>query len=129
RNEVSTYDSSGALKSRKKVSGKGGAPRLAKGEDDRIYVDSSDGSHVLVVNGEDGSVAEVSVDNAAKALTTSAVPPSSSAPEGTEPQQGASAPPDPPVAAATPPGAPRTVNAVGGNGSATVTWSAAAENG
>jgi hypothetical protein len=129
RNELLTYDSSGSLKSTKKVSGEGKPPRLAQGEDNRIYVDSPDGSHVLVVDGEDGSVAEASVDNAARGQTTSAAPPGSQPPTstGSAPPPTTAAPP--PVAAATSPGAPGKVNAVAGDGSAKVTWAAAAENG
>ncbi len=145
RGEVLTYDSTGTLKATKKVPGEGTAPRLAKGEDNRIYVDTSDGSHVLVVNGEDGSVADVDVDKAANSQTAGA--PSSNP----EPQPGGEPPPQqpqqpqqpqvppppdvkkvvapPPVAKATPPGAPKNVGASAGDGSIKVSWGPAADNG
>ncbi|MEU5846524.1 fibronectin type III domain-containing protein [Saccharopolyspora shandongensis] len=125
RHEVLTYDSNGRLKSSKKLPENGEPPRPALGEDNRIYVDTSDGSRVLVVDGEDGSAAEVSIDDAAR--------------NGTADEATTEEPPDSEplvpgvlsdvVAAATPPGAPRNVKAVAGDGSATVTWGAAANNG
>ncbi|WP_328701586.1 fibronectin type III domain-containing protein [Amycolatopsis pittospori] len=144
RQEVLTYDSAGTLKSTTKVPDKGAAPRLTKGEDNRIYVDSSDGSHVLVVNGENGSVVDVDVDKEANSQT--AGEPSSNP----EPQPGGEPPPQqqqqqqqpqaplptqvkkavaPPVAKATPPGAPRNVGSTSGDGSIKVSWSAAPDNG
>ncbi|MEV6906891.1 fibronectin type III domain-containing protein [Amycolatopsis sp. NPDC051071] len=143
RGEVLTYDSAGVLKSTKKVPGEGAAPRLAKGEDNQIYVDTSDGSHVLVVNGEDGTVADVDVDKAANSQTAGAPssnaepPPSGDAPPPQQPQQPQAPLPTevrkvvapPPVAKATPPGAPRNVGATGGDGSIKVSWSPAADNG
>ncbi|WP_238017845.1 hypothetical protein KZZ52_18665 [Dactylosporangium sp. AC04546] len=65
RNDLLTYDRTGAPKDRAKIPGKGGAggsPRLARGEDNRIYADSADGSHVLVVNGENGSIGGVEIN-------------------------------------------------------------------
>ncbi|GAB3156710.1 hypothetical protein GCM10027290_55060 [Micromonospora sonneratiae] len=114
RNVLMTYDGSGAPKARTQIPGNGGSPRLARGEDNRIYVDSPDGSHVLVVDGESGSVANVPVDG--------------EDPEEPTPQA-TGATPTPPGVPATPPGAPGRVNAVAGDGSATVTWAAAAPNG
>ncbi|UMP00735.1 fibronectin type III domain-containing protein [Amycolatopsis sp. EV170708-02-1] len=136
RGEVLTYDADGKLKSTAKVPGQGTPPRLAKGEDNRIYVDSSDGSHVLVVNGDDGTVVDVDVDKAANTQTAGA-PSADPEPSGDQPppqQQQAppntqQAPPPPPVAKATPPGAPRKVSASSGDGSIKVSWSPAAENG
>ncbi|EMD26328.1 fibronectin type III domain-containing protein [Amycolatopsis azurea] len=141
RGEVLTYDATGKLKSTAKVPNQGAAPRLAKGEDNRIYVDSSDGSHVLVVNGEDGSVVDVDVDKAANSQTAGAPPaepdPSGEQPPPAPPRQGpqqGQAPPNtqkaiPPVAKATPPGAPRKLSATSGDGSIKVSWSPAADNG
>jgi len=140
RGEVLTYDAAGKLKSTVKVPGQGTAPRLAKGEDNRIYVDSSDGSHVLVVNGDDGTVVDVDVDKAANTQTAGA-PSAEPAPSGDQPppqreqrQQQQQVPPNtrqspPPVAKATPPGAPRRVSATSGDGSVKVSWSPAADNG
>ena len=137
RGEVLTYDATGKLRSTTKVPGQGTAPRLAKGEDNRIYVDSSDGSHVLVVNGDDGTVVDVDVDKAANSQTAGA-PSAEPEPSGDQPpppqQHQQQAPPNtqkppPPVAKATPPGAPRKVSASSGDGSIKVSWSPAAENG
>jgi len=137
RGEVLTYDAEGKLKSTAKVPGQGSPPRLAKGEDNRIYVDSSDGSHVLVVNGDDGTVVDVDVDKAANTQTAGA-PSADPEPSGDQPppqqDQRQQAPPNtqqapPPVAKATPPGAPRKVSASSGDGSIKVSWSPAAENG
>lgn len=137
RGEVLTYDATGKLRSTTKVPGQGTAPRLAKGEDNRIYVDSSDGSHVLVVNGEDGTVVDVDVDKAASSQTAGA-PSADPEPSGNQPApppQQQQAPPNtqqappPPVAKATPPGAPRKVSATSGDGSIKVSWSPAADNG
>ncbi|MEV7551840.1 fibronectin type III domain-containing protein [Amycolatopsis sp. NPDC089917] len=138
RGEVLTYDATGKLKSTAKVPSQGTAPRLAKGEDNRIYVDSADGSHVLVVNGEDGSVVDVDVDKAASSQTAGA-PSAEPDPSGEQappqkPQQGQPAPPNtqkaiPPVAKATPPGAPKKVSATAGDGSVKVSWSPASDNG
>ncbi|MFC9255839.1 fibronectin type III domain-containing protein [Amycolatopsis thailandensis] len=140
RGEVLTYDAAGTLKSTAKVPSQGTAPRLAKGEDNRIYVDSSDGSHVLVVNGEDGSVVDVDVDKAASSQTAGA-PSAEPDPSGEQqpppqqnPRQQQQAPPStkktiPPVAKATPPGAPKKVSATAGDGSVKVSWSPAADNG
>ncbi|UUV30085.1 fibronectin type III domain-containing protein [Amycolatopsis roodepoortensis] len=137
RGEVLTYDATGKLRSTTKVPGQGTAPRLAKGEDNRIYVDSSDGSHVLVVNGDDGTVVDVDVDKAASSQTAGA-PSAGPEPSGDQPApppQQQQAPPNtqqappPPVAKATPPGAPRKVGATSGDGSIKVSWSPAADNG
>lgn len=140
RQELLTYDSAGTLKSTTKVPGQGQAPRLAKGEDDRIYVAASDGSHVLVVNGQDGKIVDVDVDKAASSQTAGAPSSNPEPPPGNDapPQQQQQQPPDtqvkkaaapPPVAKATPPGAPRNVSATAGNGTIKVSWSAATDNG
>ncbi|AUI61019.1 fibronectin type III domain-containing protein [Amycolatopsis sp. BJA-103] len=144
RGEVLTYDMAGKVKATVKVPGQAAAARLAKGEDNRIYVDSSDGSHVLVVNGEDGTVLDVDVDKAASSQTAGAPSATPEPPSGNEPppqqqqpqqpQQQQQAPPNtqkpvPPVAKATPPGAPRNVGATSGDGSIKVSWSPAADNG
>ncbi|GAB3712326.1 hypothetical protein GCM10027598_18810 [Amycolatopsis oliviviridis] len=139
RGEVLTYDADGKLKSTAKVPSQGAAaPRLAKGEDNRIYVDSSDGSHVLVVNGDDGTVVDVDVDKAANTQTAGA-PSADPEPSGERPApprnpEQRQVPPStqkalPPVARATPPGAPRKLSATAGDGSAKVSWSPAADNG
>lgn len=61
KNELHTYDSTGERRETMKLPAEDGAPRLVPGEDDRIYVDSPDGAHVLVVDGRDGSVLDVPI--------------------------------------------------------------------
>lgn len=154
RNELHTYDTTSGTMKTTKVPGKGGAPRLALGEDNRIYVDAADGSRVLVVNGEDGIVVSVPVGGpvpvggedptSSNTQTGSAVPSggtadpnpgttaTNTAPPASNPnppQATHNPPPRPPVAAATPPGAPGDIDATAGDGSATVTWQAPANNG
>lgn len=126
-NVVLTYDSNGSLKSTKQVPGNQARPAL--GQDNRIYVDNQDGSHVVVIDGRNGSTADVNVDERARTKQTT-VPAGGPAPEQLPP----SLLPGllnthPPVANATPPGAPRNVNATAGVGSATVLWSGAPDNG
>ncbi|CAL9340925.1 hypothetical protein SUDANB95_00266 [Actinosynnema sp. ALI-1.44] len=141
RNEVLTYDSKGARKSVTKVPGKAGAPRLARGEDDRVYVENQDGSQVLVVDGEKGSV--VTVDVGKTADDRSGERPTGSTtttPSTTEPTPTTTTPPPtedrratsrltPPVARATAPGAPGDVGAEAGDASAVVRWDPAPPNG
>ncbi|WP_020661527.1 fibronectin type III domain-containing protein [Amycolatopsis benzoatilytica] len=130
RNEVRTYDSHGGLKNTKKVPGGTGRPRLSHGQDDRLYVDSSDGSHVLVVDGDNGSVADVAVDEQARHQNESPPPaPPQPSDTGSAPPRPSAPPAPPPVADATPPGAPRNVRASAADGAVKVTWSAAADNG
>ncbi|RKT72662.1 fibronectin type III domain protein [Saccharothrix variisporea] len=140
RNEVLTYDSDGARRSVTKVPGKAGSPRLARGEDDRVYVENQDGSQVLVVDGEKGSVVTMDVGKAADdrtderptGATTTTAAPETTTPTTTTP------PADdrrittrltPPVARATAPGAPGDVAAEAGDASATVRWDPAPPNG
>ncbi|MFD2414735.1 fibronectin type III domain-containing protein [Amycolatopsis pigmentata] len=128
RNDVLTYDSSGALKSTKKIPGPGGASKPAAGQDGRIYVDNPDGSHVLVVDGKNGSTADVDVD-AQSHRTPISVPNPGPQPE-IQQQAPPPAGPQTNTASATVPGAPRDVSAiVGGAGSVNVSWSAAPSNG
>lgn len=145
-NEVLTYDGKGTRKGSTKVSGANGTPRLSRGEDTKMYVDSPDGSHVLVVNGGDGSILDAKVDLPGRGHTTGTGQPTGpgqgnrpgpstgtgtgtpTAPP-TEPTSNTPPPADRPVAAATPPGAPGDVAASAGTGSATVSWSAASANG
>jgi hypothetical protein len=147
KNELLTYDSSGEHRETTKLpAGEKGDPRLVPGEDDRIYVDSPDGSHVLVVDGEDGSVLDVPVVVADPDAEETTPAPGTEQPEGPpsveqpadEPRTQQEEPrrehtpaadPPPPVASATPPGAPGAVSAVAGHQSATVRWRPAADNG
>ncbi|MGC7098272.1 fibronectin type III domain-containing protein [Amycolatopsis lurida] len=141
KNSVLTYDPRGHLKH--DVPMPPGQPRLAKGEDSRIYVDSHDGGHVLVV-ADNGEVQPVPV--AAPQPPTSPPPPQQPqqpAPPPAQPQQPPAKPqpqqPKPPPAQqqqqpppanpASPPGAPPGVKATAGNAAITVNWGAAAPNG
>ncbi|MEJ2878260.1 MULTISPECIES: fibronectin type III domain-containing protein [unclassified Saccharothrix] len=139
RNEVLTYDSNGARRSVTKVPGKAGAPRLARGEDDRVYVENQDGSQVLVVDGEKGSVVTVDVGKAADdqsgerptGSTTTTTPETTTPTTTTQPTEDrkVTTRPTPPVARATAPGAPGDVGAEAGDAGATVRWDAAPPNG
>ncbi len=152
RNVVLTYDSEGAHRKTEAVPGNGGTPRLSRGEDNRVYVDSPDGSHVLVVDGEDGKVVSVQIGEdkqggsvSATASTTPTTTPTSGHPTTTTPAPPAEPEPEtpspdkraaqakvavpPPVAAASAPGAPGGVTAVADDSSASVTWSPAPDNG
>ena len=125
--QVLTYDSQGKHTGTTPVPGASGSPRLTTGQDARIYVDSPDGSHVLVVNGQNGSVVDVNVDGQAPGT------PSGGRPAGhaqtTLPPSTSTVDSPPPVANATPPGAPGDIVAVAGDGSARVSWSPAKPNG
>ncbi|MFI7677956.1 fibronectin type III domain-containing protein [Actinophytocola sp. NPDC049390] len=155
-NELLTYDSTGEHRETTRLPDKEGEPRLVSGEDDRIYVDSPDGSHVLVVDGSDGSVLDVPVvvddpESGEEPGASEEEPDSQALPQGPpsterpadEPRKQREEPrrertpadeppadtPPPVVASATPPGAPGAVSAVAGHRSATVRWRAAADNG
>lgn len=154
--ELLTYDHTGERRETMKLpADEDGDPRLVPGEDDRIYVDSPDGSHVLVVDGEDGSILDVPVvvedpeaeepgpgttdqpDPSGEPTTeTTPAPPTDTeqpdaetqTPRGDTPVEEPKDTP-PPVAAATVPGAPGGVSAVAGHQSAAVSWGPAADNG
>jgi hypothetical protein len=124
--QVLTYDSRGKQTSTTSVPGPAGSQRLTAGQDARIYVDSPDGSHVLVVNGQNGSVVDVNVNGQSSGTPTGDRPA-----VDTQTSLPASSTVDSPpvVANATPPGAPGNIVAVAGDGSARVGWSAAKPNG
>ncbi|MGA6162650.1 fibronectin type III domain-containing protein [Amycolatopsis magusensis] len=145
KNSVLTYDSRGALK--QNVPMPPGEPRLAKGEDSRVYVDSHDGGHVLVV-GNDGEVRPVPVGGPPTPAAQPPPPPRQpEPPPGPSPKPGQSPKPPPaktqrqqpesvpaqpqqaPANPAGPPGAPPGVKATAGNAAITVSWGAAAPNG
>lgn len=132
-NEVLSYDSDGSLKGRKPVSGPSGSSKPVLGQDGRVYVDSPDGSHVLVVDGKNGSAADVDVDGQSQTQSTGGPPasaPPADVPAGSGPPAvAAQAPVKPTTLPAAPPGAPRNVKASAGAGSATVSWAAATANG
>ncbi len=143
-----TYDAGGRQRDVKPIPSGGQPP--TRGQDSRVYVDSEDGAHVLVVD-HDGAVNEVPVtgdqkpaedpkpvlppiQNPVDDRQTGTPPPS--APQGGQPDRPV-APPQrqtqPPKTQtpvpASPPGAPRSVTATPGDGSATVKWNAATTNG
>jgi hypothetical protein len=137
---VLTYGPDGKPQDKKPIGHDGGQqPRLSHGEDNRVYVENPNGTHVLVV-APNGKVTDVPVTAKPVAPTsTSAASTSSSRPTGsTDPTVSPTgthepvAPPTtrkPPVALpATAPGAPTAVSAAAGDSSATVSWGAAANN-
>ncbi|MGW0432179.1 fibronectin type III domain-containing protein [Micromonospora sp. NPDC003197] len=126
-NVLLTYDGTGTQKKRMEIPGKGGSPRATQGEDNKIYVDSPDGSHVLVVDGDNGSVADVPIDGEDPKPTPEPTGAPTPEPSGT-PTPPTEAP-TPPSVPASSPGAPGRVNATAGDGSVTVSWRAAAGNG
>lgn len=145
---VLTFGADGARKDEKPIKQTNGQPRLSQGEDQRVYVEDSDGTQVLVV-AKDGNVHNVDVGG--KPVTTTqapAPPPEQPADARTGPPAGGPTGPRVPVpsresrprpteqpARNTPapvppsrPGAPPSVAAQAGDGTATVTWGAAADN-
>ncbi|MFD0205972.1 MULTISPECIES: fibronectin type III domain-containing protein [Saccharothrix] len=140
-----TYDSKGSKRHKTPVPPERGSPRLTKGDDGRVYVDGAEGKHVLVVDPE-GKVTPVQANgtrlSASRSLLT---PPSETTNQTTTPpavgdqvptQQGPAqqqptrrpAPP-PPVVPASPPGAPGAPTATAGNGTVSLAWGAAPDNG
>ena len=57
---LSTYDGKGEPKERKVLPSEKGDPRISSGEDDRLYVDGEDGTHVVVVD-RDGGLTDVPI--------------------------------------------------------------------
>ncbi|MFD7657923.1 fibronectin type III domain-containing protein [Actinosynnema sp. NPDC059797] len=150
KSTVLTYDADGEKKDEKPLKDRTGEPRLTLGEDERVYVEDTDGTQVLVV-ADDGSVTNVDVTRRPSPTTgtTAPRPPDRSTPPGSrtspdqrrqpEPPPGIPTPParttTPPAPPPTPPpvppgrpGAPPSVAALAGNGSANVTWGAAPDN-
>lgn len=62
-NTVLTYDDQGNQRDHQVMPKEAGKPRLAKGDDDRVYVEGDKGTHVMVV-GDDGAVDDVPLDQA-----------------------------------------------------------------
>ncbi|WP_236796586.1 fibronectin type III domain-containing protein [Amycolatopsis sp. GM8] len=142
-----TFGVDGSPKDTKPLPHDAGAPRLSRGEDSRAYVEDAAGTHVLIV-AKDGKVQDVPVTGKqsgnAPAPQTHDEPnvgPVVNQPQGERPEPGhqpsrppaqPSRPPTqqkpPPAVPASPPGAPSSVSASAGDGSATVTWGAAADN-
>jgi hypothetical protein len=99
-NTLLTYDSQGTRKQTKELPPEKGDPRLTRGEDDRIYVDSASGEHVVVVD-KDGELTDVPIteDGVRPAKPTGGKDPET--PIAT-PAPGPPATPNPPVSPATP---------------------------
>jgi hypothetical protein len=138
---VLTYGPDGTPQDSKPIGHGGGQqPRLSRGEDNRIYVENPNGTHVLVV-GSNGKVQDVPVTPKPAAPTTTSAgstSPSEPRPTGSTDPTDPTAPPSgtgepttrkPPVALpASAPGAPTNVSATPGDSSATVAWGAATDN-
>ena len=137
-----TFDRTGRQRSATPIPKQAGAPRLTRGADGRIYVDTFDGTDVLVVD-PNGKVVNVPVGppetsptagptTTPNAPSTPAVPPSTHPTVPPVPTTHPTPPPvtrtPPPPVPATPPGAPLDVAATARPGGATVTWAAAADN-
>ncbi|MFD8499958.1 fibronectin type III domain-containing protein [Amycolatopsis sp. NPDC059657] len=138
KNQLVTYGGDGVKRDDRPIPGGDAPVPLVKGEDGRVYVDSADGAHVLVVD-QDGAVSPVQATGVGK--NPEPVPqPDPAKPDPIKPDPGPGPEPKPkdvrkpeapkaPVAPASPPGAPGAVTASAGDGSATVKWSAANPNG
>jgi hypothetical protein len=151
-NTLTTYDSKGQRKKSATMPKKSGDPKLSRGEDNRVYVESDDGDHVLVVD-NDGEVTGVPVNGedgnsnrpAAQPENPPAAEPPANPPPTTQPPQPPpkqqqprqqqpkqqpkpQRPAPPPQVPPTPPGAPGAVNATAGNASAVVNWTPAPDN-
>jgi hypothetical protein len=158
-NTLLTYGADGKQADAKPIPRESGAARLTSGEDNRVYVEGPDGTHVLVVD-HDGKVTDVPVVGqqpgtkpvipADPGVPPPVAPPIQQADQpdthgsGTTHDPGTTAgagnaakpdkpatpkkKPDPPAVPASPPGAPASVSASAGNGSASVSWGAAADN-
>ncbi|WP_433260570.1 fibronectin type III domain-containing protein [Actinosynnema sp. CS-041913] len=150
---VLTYGPDGTRRDEKPLKQKDGQPRLTQGEDEQIYVEDAEGTQVLVV-AEDGKLQDVDVTG--KPADTPQPQPQPQVPDREtdvgvglplpdtsdgrptptpdsrrpEPQQTTTPPPPPPPppVPAGRPGAPPSVIAQPGNGSAIVTWQAAPDN-
>ncbi|MCE6996020.1 fibronectin type III domain-containing protein [Saccharothrix sp. S26] len=153
-----TYDHTGGKHQKTPVPPERGTPRLSKGDDARVYVDSGEGKHVLVVDPE-GKVTPVQVNSVhpptSRSLLTppteTTTPPTTTttnppppvgreqpttqepppAQQPTRRQQQTVQPPPPPVVPASPPGTPGNLQVAITSQvvDATVTWTAALDNG
>lgn len=112
---VLTFDSRGRSANAMSVPGSAGTSRLAVGQDARIYVDSPDGSHVLIVNGQNGSAVDVDVNGHARTAPSASRHPAGVATGST------TAPPSPANRAADAPTVGATADS---GGQLTVSWTA-----
>lgn len=134
---VLTFGVDGTPKDTRPIPNNVGAPRVNHGEDGRVYVEDTSGSHVLVV-AKDGSVQDVVVGGKPTVPAPQAGEQAGAPVERPVQTQGQGGPtqerPRPaerkpaPVVPASAPGAPSAVSASPGDRSATVTWNAAADN-
>ncbi|GAB3460417.1 hypothetical protein GCM10027436_67960 [Actinophytocola sediminis] len=152
--QLMTFDDRGERKLTKQLPAEKGDPRLTRGEDNRIYVDGDEGSHVVVVD-RDGALTDVPITDehtnkkgagtdkeraAADTGKPAAGPKPTEPTTPSTPDKPADPPPvtdpppveqpDPPPVRVPPtvPGAPGDVRASAGNATATVTWNAAPDN-
>jgi len=156
RRQVLTYDRDGRRQAVTAVPAESGEPRLARGEDDRVYVEGGEGRNVLVVDdrgraaavplpgatrpAQPPSSAPPSVPSSAPSPTTTVPPPPADTSGDPEPGSGTEAPPrstppvEPPASRraavpASPPGMPPGLTANPRGGDLAVGWGAAAANG
>nr|WP_225954674.1 fibronectin type III domain-containing protein [Kibdelosporangium phytohabitans] len=132
---VLTYAPDGRSKETKPIKQKNGEPRLSQGEDNRVYVEDTDGTQVIVV-ARDGNVQDVSTADRPSPtpapntggpgdVRVAAPPPSQPPKQPTrEPDKPQAPPPVPPGR----PGAPASVSATAGNNAAVVKWGSAVDN-
>lgn len=151
---LSTFDGNGERRDSKRLPKESGDPRLSRGEDDRVYVDGSEGDHVLVVD-RDGAVTDVPIgedddgepgrdegedrrgrdgdredreDRGDRGDREDREEAEEEAEEDREEAEEEREEEQPPPVPATAPGAPADVSAVPGNGLVTVSWDAAPDN-
>lgn len=153
---VLTYGVDGTQRDDEPIEDKTGQPRLTQGEDERIYVEGEDGAQVVVVD-EGGHVRDVDTTGDGTTSTSPAPevvpgeprdersdeprndqrdnrpdgqPDNQSGEQPNGPGRTTGPPTDPLPAPVAPsrPGAPPSVAALAGDGTATVTWGAAADN-
>lgn len=106
-----------------------GVPGLFRGEDSRVYVENPSGEHVMVVE-PDGEVESVAVEGEAERADEPTRRPTrrpTPTPERTEPEPSRKTTER--TARASRPGAPADVGGSAGNGTITVRWDAAPDNG
>jgi Fibronectin type III domain len=159
RSAVLTYSSHGEVQKSMPVPQEAGEPRLARGEDARVYVDGAEGRHVMMVD-HDGAVNQVPVVGAERdgASVPVAPPPEAALPvtqtqnpnpgqsgnrqpddrqpdqRGAKPQPNTSRTPPPgpstrPPLPASPPGLPPGFRATVQGADVVLAWGAAAPNG
>ncbi|WP_433046474.1 fibronectin type III domain-containing protein [Dactylosporangium sp. CS-033363] len=124
--EVLTFDAKGNPKAKLPVPGGAKGVQITKGQDQRLYVDTANGTHTLVVD-HDGSVTAVPIGGS-QLPQANPTPSTPAAPPATQPATTKTAPP-PTTTKKAAPGAPGAVNARPGNGQAQLSWGAAAANG